>query len=751
MTDGVFLFKNYIVLMRNARSLLLYCFVISAPAFAQQHKSTMDKLASQLQHYTDSTIRTNIYISTSKGVYESGEDLWFKAYSLDAQQHTLYLPDKTLYVQLVKEENDSIVWKEKYHINNGISSGHVYLDAALPAGNYSLIAYSAHASFHASRRIRIVKDIVAVAKSSSPIQQPGKIQFDLLPEGGYLVAGLMNNVAFKAVDDNGLPTQVSGTLLEDNKPILEFRSVHAGMGAFLFRPQSGKNYQVQLAGNDKLYEVPAIKDNGVVMQLVNNSGDSLSLKIFQHHLPKQTVFLRLQVRGIVQMIASGTLSDSLQIKLSTLNLTNGIAEVTLFDEQLRPLAERLVYINLHRQLYITTSMSKTSYAPGEKVTVKIKTMNKAGTPVPAEIGASVYDKLYQNREDAKDLLTHYNLSTQLKGRIYDPGYYFNADNKNREQALDLLLLTQGWRSYQWNETSLASKKQQNPPDDLQGKMITVKKKKNAPPQKLLMLFNAENTESNMIPLDSAGQFSLAPEDFVSGRWAYIKHFGEEGDVYRIDVNDPFMLMADSSYPIAAGRTDKDNVPVSMFSRGYINLKEVEITKKKGPVFRDKYLGTLDSMAKLEGNQDYAHGGWLNCPGCRTGEKPVEGRKYLVYTGRDVPVSHPFPFTNNDVKEVVYHYPVFTEEELMKKFNLTRIKGYYEDRKFYNPVYDQQDTSLPDYRNTLLWAPSIITDNNGEATIEFLCSDINSGFYGIIEGVSGDGLLGKREFQFNVIR
>lgn len=719
------------------------------PAFAQQHKANMDKLAGRLHRYTDSTTRSAVYLSTSKGIYETGEDMWFKAYSLDAQQYSLYPSDKTLYVQLIKEDNDSIAWKEKYHINQGIASGHVYLDD-MPAGNYSLVAYSAHSSFSASRRIRIIKDFAALGKSSSPILPSNKVLFDVLPEGGYLVEGLMNHMAFKAVDNKGLPIEVSGVLLEDDKPVQEFTSVHAGMGSFRFKPQSGKRYHIRLKGNDALYAVPAVKENGVVMQLEGDSGDSLSFKIFQHHTAKQTVYLRLQVRGIVQMIASGTLSDSLQMKFSTQHLANGIAEVTLFDEQLRPLAERLVYINLHQQLYIITSISKATYAPKEKVIVKIKTTNKAGTPVPAEIGVSVFDKLYDNPEDAKDILTHYYLSTQLKGRIYDPGYYFNADNKTREQALDLLLLTQGWRAYQWNETSLASEKQESIPDNLEGRLVTVKKKKDAPEQKLLMLFNAEKAESNMIPLDSAGRFSLAPEDFVSGRWAYLKHFGAENDVYRIDVNDPFMLKKDTSYPIAAINKE-DKIPASMFARGHINLKEVEITKKKAPAFRDKYLGSLDSMAKLEGNQDYAHGGWLNCPACRTGEKPVEGRKYLVYTGKNVPASHPFPFTSEDVKEVVYHYPSFTEEELLKKFNLTRIKGYYEDRKFYNPAYEPYDALLPDYRNTLLWAPSILTDKNGEATIEFLCSDINSGFSGVIEGTSGDGLLGKTEFHLRVIK
>ncbi len=164
------------------------------------------------------------------------------------------------------------------------------------------------------------------------------------------------------------------------------------------------------------------------------------------------------------------------------------------------------------------------------------------------------------------------------------------------------------------------------------------------------------------------------------------------------------------------------------------------------------MGHLDSLAKFEGNTDFVDpGGWLNCPACTSGTKPIEGHRYTMWIGPNPPTKHPFSFGAGDFKDVIYYYPKFTEEELLKKFRLSRVKGYYEQREFYQPNYDKEADPLPDYRNTLLWEPDIITDKNGEATLTFFCSDINNGFIGTVEGVGSEGLLGKKDFHFNVVK
>src|SRR5450759_4020302 len=135
-------------------------------------------------------------------------------------------------------------------------------------------------------------------------------------------------------------------------------------------------------------------------------------------------------------------------------LPKGIAEVTLFKSKLIAVAERLVYINHDRKLNISADLSKEVYPTRGRATLKITVKDEKNQPVEANLGVSVFDKQYQNPCDSNNILSHYYLSTQLKGRIYNPSFYFNSSNNGRNDALDLLLLTQGWRKYVWNELNL---------------------------------------------------------------------------------------------------------------------------------------------------------------------------------------------------------------------------------------------------------------------------------------------------------
>lgn len=747
-------------------------------ALCQSNKEVMDRMASQLNAYTDRLPLASVYLKTSKDIYESVEDLWFSAYVLDAQYHTRFVMDKTLYVRLTRVDRDSTIWEEKYSIKNGIASGHIFLDKSLPEGDYLLSAYSAHSFhknqpyFHAQKMVKVVKDIRSLLKeqhvdTTGNTNAPREIQFNIFPEGGKLVAGVSNTVAFKAVDKSGAPVDVSGALLKGDSTVKIFKSIHAGMGFFNFKPVSGVAYQLRLTDpkSGKLYPLPAIQSKGVVLHLLQEKRDTLVFSIHQSPgMINQPVFLRVQIRGRIQALAAGMLVDSLNIKIPTFDAAQGIAEVTLFDQNMRPMAERLVYLNPDKILNITANLSKDIYKTREKVSLKIRTSDKDGRPVSASIGVNVYDKVYQNSEDTKDILTHYYLSSQLKGKIHDPGYYFNTNNKHRKEALNVLLLTQGWRCYLWNDDELKDFRNRNQAitDSTEVRLIAINPKRTKPKAQVLMAFSTDESEKRTLLTDSLGRFALAPEDFVKGRWSYLKRFdtGKE-DEYTVTVEDQFKAIRELNknmrfdYPVAvAAKVEKhDKIPAERLSLGAINLNEVNVVAKKQNVFRDKYMGHLDSLAKFEGNTDFVspNSSWLNVPVGYTGPKPVEGKIYTIWIGPNPPTRFPYNFGTGDFKKITYHYPKFTEEELLKKFKLTRIKGYYERREFYQPNYDKESDPLPDYRNTLLWLPEIITDKNGEASLEFFCSDINSSFKGIVEGVGADGLLGKKEFQFKVVK
>ncbi|WP_156101300.1 hypothetical protein [Flavobacterium gilvum] len=737
--------------LRFSYRILLLWMLFYLPTYSQnstptvsENKTVSDNLAEQLQSLSKNNASDLVYLQTSKGIYETEEDFWFKGYVLDAQNFTPSVRNKILFVQLIQDKTDKAVWENKYEIENGFVNGHLFLQDTLQEGIYTLAAYSSASymkntkEFYAVKKLEILKTINH-KPTINPVAKDSTLQFTTFPEGGNLVSGIQSTLGFKAVNSKGLPVNVSGTLYESDKPLLDFKSSHAGMGGFLFTPDANKKYYIQLKEPARKEQFPLAKiyQNGKVLQLVRNTKEELTFKVSQSViLNPETVYLRLQVRGVVYSIASGLLKKELLVKIPLKDVPQGIAEATLFDSSSKPVAEQLVYVNQDQKLNIKAELDKNNYNTRDKSNLKIKVTDQNGQPVIAHLGLSVYDKLYQNKQDSKNILTHYLLSTQLKGNIYDPAYYFDERNKDRQEALNLLLLTQGWRSYVWEESNLIELGNPLRPivfDNLKAKIglknagaIT----KEHQPQGIKLFAADEHKGTQILMADATGNFTVTPNDLKKGEgdYSYLKLLAPPESKYHItlkdfsfeEINNERKIKA-TLYPIPTIlETKKEALPTFSDRPKTNKLKEVLITsKKKGSILRDKFIGELDSKSQLKPDYICPYG-ILNCP------------------------NHP-PFQAYDSNKQL------TEAQLLTYFNIVTIKGYYGKKVFYEPIYDEVtiNDSSPDYRNTLFWKPDIITNEQGEATVDFFCSDINTMFLGNIEGVSGDGLLGAGNFEFSV--
>jgi len=759
---------------------------------SQSYSPQQIELAERLDSLANNAAPEIAYIQTSKDIYETGEDLWFKVYLLNAQYLVPSLLSKTLYLQLLNENSREIVWQEKYEIQNGFADGRVYLQSTLPEGDYFLAAYTPNSflndssEFKALKQIKVVNDIgfepaPGKTNKSGISQQPEetiKIQFMTFPEGGNLVSGIKSKLAFKAVNTLGEPVDIMGTLYADSLPILKFSSSHHGMGTFNFIPLSGKKYVIKLTqpSVDSSFFLPKIYDSGMVLQLIGRDNDVLSFKVSQSSDLNTDIYLRVQCRGIVYGMTSTTLSREIKIIVPLTGLPQGIAEVTLFNNKLIPIAERLVYVNRNQKLNISAELSKGIYRTRGKAILKISVKDENGDPVIANLGISAFDRVYQNPLDSNNILTHYFLSTQLKGRIYNPSYYFNSDNKNREEQLDLLMLTQGWRKYIWNEENLGkitTQEKQVIFDGIKGIMFYTDRKKKIPKEQTFVMAFSPNKDSTnvLISADSVGMFEVLPREFKKWEndYVYLKPFGAHPtQIFKmndplatpkfsliIKMDDPFqtinklLLLNRITYPISISENDNLETPdQTIQNSGAIRIKEVTIKGQRGKTNRGKFLGTLDSLAYLKTKDDYVcRYGVLNCPRHDRNEpgtiRPSQGKDYFVIISYNTPGEY--------TRRVTYYYPKYSENDLLRINNLSRVKAYYGTREFYKPDYDKEtgDAMVPDFRNTLLWEPTVFTDENGEATLSFFCSDINTDFVGRIEGVGGDGLLGTGFFKFTV--
>src|SRR5664279_2562062 len=254
---------------RFVLTLIILTFLFSA--HAQSYSPQQIELAERLQTLAKKSAHEIAYIQTSKDIYETGEDLWFKVYLLDAQYLVPSNLSKTLYLQLKNEDTKKVVCEEKYEILNGFANGSVYLETSLPEGNYLLETYSPNSflndssEFYALKRILVKTDITTKSPVIRPVPTKTKtIQFNTFPEGGNLISGIQNRLAFKAVNNDGMPIEVKGTLFEDTVPFLKFRSIHAGMGSFSFTPVAGKKYHIHLSEpeTDSTFLLPEIYSTG---------------------------------------------------------------------------------------------------------------------------------------------------------------------------------------------------------------------------------------------------------------------------------------------------------------------------------------------------------------------------------------------------------------------------------------------------------------------------------------------------------
>ena len=732
-----------------------------------------------------------VYLQTDKGIYETGEDLWFKTYVMDAQSLALSERSKTLFVEMLNAR-DSIVWQEKYPVLSGIAEGHMYIDKDLKEGDYRIHAYTRFSFLNDTlrpvypKKIRVVKSIAYKGTDNPQEEDRPVARLSFFPEGGDLIDGIPTKVAFKALDAKGMPAKVAGRFQENGKEIARLETVHDGMGFVFILPRKESSYKVVLS-DGREFPFAGVTASGLSIHLRKQTDEYLEFHLSQSKgATPQKIRLTGRMRGKLYCMAEGTLRDILRIKIPVKEFPlQGIAEFTLYNENGQPMAERLVYVHPERKLHIELNTDSARYFTRGKGKLNVKVTDEAGKPVQAHLGLSIFDGAYQNELNPENMLSYCHLSTEIKGNIHNPAYYFDGNNKDRLSALDLLLLTQGWRRYVWEKADTAMLADCFLSDEIRGRQILGKKKKlkELGNGEQLLQVSGPNAENRFVLIDSLGKF-VVPTDLMlglRGGYVYLKPMLDK-DEYKPSViveetfgkADSLRKSCQSYFPYmnpsqVLSELQIDYPIISQDSS--ILLSEITVTGKKGRVFRDKMMGRLDSLAQISIGVS-----WV-C-GCNAGSGTTFLNDYKGYSHHPVgsptppPPKKRLPPTIGETYALIKYEPVgrkdgkwiitamdhviyqgeeFTEEELLRMNNLWRVKGYYGTREFYQPDELDMQSPMPDARNVLLWKPDIVTDEKGEAEVEFFCSDINTSFVGVMEGTDGLGNLGTSQCEFRVLK
>ena len=402
-----------------------------------------------------------LYLHTDREFYFSGDTLWFSAFLVDGYSHNPVSEACNLYVELISPDGETIL-QENFFTQYGLGSGYLHLSGTEALeGKFLLRAYTDYlknfgqeAFFLKTVHVSSVKSSLELMAVDSVTRHSEGLAVQFMPEGGFLMAGEINCVAFKAVDSHGKGTDISGKLLDENKTvILTFSSVYRGAGKFYFQPDPKKKYTVSVDGHPKaIFSLPEARESGAKLMLVNYGGDHLRMVAVEknptRNLPYYLVCMH-RGEGLFFLELNSRKMNTI-LKLDASKLKSGINRMVLLDNNLKPVSERLIFNNSQVVENLSIGLNQSAFSTRDDVQVRIR--HSSGDQELIFLSMAVVDENYVNASGvSQNILSWLLLDSELSGTIESPADYFVSDEDfQADTKLDLLMVTQGWNNYVWN-------------------------------------------------------------------------------------------------------------------------------------------------------------------------------------------------------------------------------------------------------------------------------------------------------------
>jgi hypothetical protein len=311
----------------------------------------------------------------------------------------------------------------------------------------------AHYSFRlpAESRRRVLYLETSKSKKYIFIPYP-ETDFDVsfYPEGGYLLQGAGCVVAFKALNSDGSPANITGRVVdEDGKECAMIETQHDGMGSFNMIASDSIQYFAECKnedGKEKRFKLPVIHKSACVLK-ARKTDRTLYVSVLRPPEAKnQKLFLMLHTRGMLHYLAPWDNSYD-WLSFEAAKFPSGVTQIVLLDSCMHPLSERLVFFNNNDQADVNFSTDKDNYESRQLVTARMTVTDAKSEPVKGSFSVSVTDDNDIKPDSTINILTTLLLTSDLRGHINDPCWYFKKDNAEAARDLDLLMLTNGWRRY----------------------------------------------------------------------------------------------------------------------------------------------------------------------------------------------------------------------------------------------------------------------------------------------------------------
>ncbi|WP_428654351.1 hypothetical protein [Runella sp.] len=763
-------------------------------------------LSQQLVQHSQRAVQEKVFVHLDRPLYLVGETIWFKTFCLDASSNQPLNISKVAYLEVLDKEHNPVL-QTKIALEDGKGFGSVFIPPFIQSGHYSVRSYTNwmknfSADFYFETTISIVNPF------NKPTLTPASkstLAYDLqlFPEGGNLVKGIESKVAFRAIGDDGKGIKFKGTIInQQNDTVAHFEPLKFGIGTFNFTPREGETYRVLLNDTKKqwsAYNLPDIKDQGYVMQ-VKESALALEVTVSARFPQSGTsdVYLLAHTKSVPKMTEKKTLSNGKNTFLINKSaLGDGITSITLFDQNQKPVCERLYFKRPAQSLTIAAQSDKRQYNTREKITLDIASAAKSVTS--ADLSVSVYLTDSLPAEDPILIDTYLALTSDLKGNIESPGYYFINSGQDVDQALDNLMLTHGWRRFNWEEIGKKTVYSYIPEHGghfISGKVIDTK---TGLPARYIPTYLAAPSKRAQLFVsrsDSSGRISYEMKHFFGSREIIVQTNTQIDSTYRIEINSPFSEKV-SSYslpPFTFNAGWKNNLltrSINMQAQNafipksalQVNTGETDTLAFYG-VPDEKYF--LDAYTRFptveEVMREYVPGVGVRKrhghfhflvfdklqPGVVFDEDPLIMLDGIpVFDTDKIMAFDPLKIRKLEVIDGLYYlgpmaftgvvsYTTYKGDlagfPLDPHALVLSYEGVQGKKEFYSPLYetsDQLKSRTPDFRNLLYWSPQVITDEQGKKSVSFYSSDQAGTYKVVLQGMNKTGLAGSKTFTFEV--
>ncbi len=492
--------------------------------------SLVSRVQSQIPYVNDSLkVMEKVYLHVDRDSYFAGEDIWFKAYLIDALDRLLTDHSNSLHVELISPSL-KIISNRIIRLDGGLGNGDFKLSGDIKSGRYTIRAYTNYMRNYGDQLFFNKEIAVINSADSSKISErvkyvENRIQVSFFPEGGSLIDNVSSIVAFKAVNYLEKGCDVSGKIFSSGGELITtFKSTHLGMGTFFLRPLPGLSYYSIVRGADSIdirTELPKSFSTGVIFSASINQDNELLIITKTNPetlalLSDRDLLLNFSVRKEgIKTIPLKIKSPVTSFVIPTDDLPDGIIMLTLSTVKDIPLSERLIYIEREAPLNIQIGTDKRLYNKREPVTLKISLAEDSIIERTSNVSLSVVNETFTNNPSkfSRTISSWFLLESDVRGFVEDPSYYFDPSNPDRLRDLDLLLRTQGWRDFTWKYDTTYF-----PPENgftISGRLTNLYKNKPIDGSRVSIgIFGTNKNILTTIPVDSIGRFKLTGVDLI---------------------------------------------------------------------------------------------------------------------------------------------------------------------------------------------------------------------------------------------